>query len=64
MFNAAEMTLEEYEDTIIVKKMQNLLHLLSTDDRDFVDNADDLEEAARVMIEYYGIPHKDFTYES
>lgn len=63
MFNAAEMTLEEYEDTIIVKKMQNLLHLLSTDDRDFVDNADDLEEAARVMIEYYGIPHTDYTYE-
>ena len=64
MFNAAEMTLEDYEDTIIVKKMQNLLHLLGTDDRDFLDNADDLEEAARVMIEYYGIPHKDYTYES
>lgn len=63
MFNAAEMTLEDYEDTIIVKKMQNLLHLLGTDDRDFLDNADDLEEAARVMIEYYGIPHKDYTYE-
>lgn len=56
-------TVEDYEDWIIVKKMQNLLHLLGTDDRDFLDNADDLEEAARVMIEYYGIPHKDYTYE-
>ncbi len=56
-------TVEDYEDWIIVKKMQSLLHLLFTDDRDFVDNAEDLEEAARVMIEYYGIPHKDYTYE-
>ncbi len=56
-------TVEDYEDWIIVKKMQSLLHLLGTDDRDFVDNAEDLEEAARVMIEYYGIPHKDYTYE-
>jgi hypothetical protein len=56
-------TVEDYEDLIIVKKMQSLLHLLGTNDRDFVDNADDLEEAARVLIEYYGIPHKDYTYE-
>ena len=63
MFDALEMTLEDYEATIVVKKMQNLLHLLSTDDRDYVDNAEDLEEASRVMIEYFGIPHKDYTYE-
>ena len=54
-------TVEDYEDWIIAKQMQSLLHLLSTDARDFVDNAEELEEAARVMIEYYGIPHKDYT---
>jgi transposase-like protein len=63
MFNAQEVTFEEYEESIIVKLMKRLLYTLSTDERDHMENSDELEEAARVMIEYYGIPHKDFTYE-
>jgi hypothetical protein len=59
MVNASE----EYEESIIVKLMKNLLYTLSTDERDYMENSDELEEAARVMIEYYGIPHKDYTYE-
>jgi hypothetical protein len=43
--------------------MKRLLYTLSTDERDYMENSDELEEAARVMIEYYGIPHKDYTYE-
>jgi hypothetical protein len=61
MFNAQEVTFEEYEESIIVKLMKNY-YTLSTDERDYMENSDELEEAARVMIEYYGIPHKD-TYE-
>jgi len=63
MFNAQEVTFEEYEESIIVKVMKKLLYNLSTDERDYIENSDELEEAARVMIEYYGIPHKDYTYE-
>jgi hypothetical protein len=63
MFNAQEVTFEEYEESIIVKLMKRLLYNLSTDERDYMENSDELEEAARVMIEYYGIPHKDYTYE-
>jgi hypothetical protein len=64
MFNAQEVTFEEYEESIIVKLMKRtIILLLSTDERDYMENSDELEEAARVMIEYYGIPHKDYTYE-
>jgi hypothetical protein len=59
MVNASE----DYEDSFIVNSMKKLLYTLSTDKRNYIEDSDELEEAARVMIEYYGIPHKDFTYE-
>jgi hypothetical protein len=59
MVNASE----DYEDSFIVNSMKKLLYTLSTDKRNYIEDSDELEEAARVMIEYYGIPHKDYTYE-
>jgi hypothetical protein len=59
MVNASE----DYEDSFIVNSMKKLLYTLSADKRNYIEDSDELEEAARVMIEYYGIPHKDYTYE-
>tara|TARA_R110000822_G_scaffold292162_1_gene414137 strand:- start:137 stop:349 length:213 start_codon:yes stop_codon:yes gene_type:complete len=59
MVNASE----DYEDSFIVNSMKKLLYTLSTDKRNYIEDSDELEEAARVMIEYFGIPDKDYTYE-
>tara|TARA_R110000796_G_scaffold15530_7_gene49291 strand:+ start:902 stop:1108 length:207 start_codon:yes stop_codon:yes gene_type:complete len=63
MINKSEMTLEDYEDTVIVEKMKNLLYALSIEDRVYIENKDELEEATRIIIEYFGIPQKDYFYE-
>lgn len=56
-----DMTLGEWKDIVVVEALKELLYeayadpLMSTDE--------DLADAARTLIEYFGTPYEDFTYD-
>jgi|TARA_R110000823_G_scaffold178466_2_gene310934 hypothetical protein len=54
---------EETTDRLIVQVLKNTLHTQLSSTVFEEEDADDVIDACRILVEYYGMPGKDYEYE-